>query len=97
VWGCREELVAALSATTEVLGDLPVSAARLTGADLDAVLTVLDRLAAVAAAGRFTLAAEAEQRGEVAGSQAGSLRQWVAGARPLNPATPPWSPKPSGS
>ncbi len=76
-WGCREELIAALSAATEVLEELPVSVSRLTGADLDAVLTVIDRLAAVAAAGRFTLAAEAEQRGEVAGSQAGSLRQWV--------------------
>jgi len=38
----NEELIAALSATTDVLGELPVSVARLAGADLDAVLSVID-------------------------------------------------------
>ena len=76
-WGCSDELVAVLSAAADMLASLPVSVSRLTGADLDAVLSVVDRLAAVAAAGRFTLAAEAEQQGLVMGSQAGSLRQWV--------------------
>ncbi len=65
-WGCSQELVAALSASVEVLLDLPVSAGRLTGADLEAVLEVVDRLAAVAAAGRFTLTGEAERQGLVA-------------------------------
>jgi hypothetical protein len=51
---------------------------RLTGADLDALLPVVDRLAAVAAAGRFTITADAVARGEVTASQAGSTAQWVA-------------------
>ena len=51
---------------------------RLTGADLDAVLPVIDALAAVAGAGRFTVTAEAVERGEVTASQAGSTAQWVA-------------------
>ena len=61
-----------------VLSDLPARVHRLTGADLDAVLPLVDRLAAVAAAGRFTLTADAVDRGEVASSQAGSTQQWVA-------------------
>src|SRR6478735_3022295 len=73
-----DELVAVLSAATAVLSDLPARVHRLTGPDLHAVLTVVDRLAAVAAAGRVTLTAEAADRGEVAGSQAGSTQQWVA-------------------
>ena len=73
-----DELVAVLSAATAVLSDLPARVHRLTGPDLHAVLTVVDRLAAVAAAGRFTIAADAVDRGEVAGSQAGSTQQWVA-------------------
>ena len=58
--------------------DLPVSVCRLTGVELGVVLGVVDRLAAVAAAGRFTIAGEADSRGEVAASQSGTLRQWVA-------------------
>ena len=38
----------------------------------------MDRLAAVAGAGRFTITADAVDRGEVASSQAGSTQQWVA-------------------
>ena len=72
------ELVAVLAAATAVLSDLPARVHRLTGPDLDAVLPLVDRLAAVAAAGRFTLTADAVDRGEVAGSQAGSTQQWVA-------------------
>ena len=37
-----EELVAVLSAATAVLKDLPAEVHRLTGADLDAVLPVVD-------------------------------------------------------
>src|SRR6478609_5233104 len=73
-----DELVAVLSAAAAVLSDLPARVHRLTGSDLDAVLPLVDRLAAVAAAGRFTLTADAVDRGEVAGSQAGSTQQWVA-------------------
>ena len=73
-----DELVAVLSAATAVLSDLPARVHRLTGADLDAVLPLVDRLAAVAAAGRFTITAGAVDRGEVASSQAGSTQQWVA-------------------
>src|SRR6478735_9890171 len=73
-----DELVAVLSAATAVLSDLPARVHRLTGPDLAAVLPLVDRLAAVAAAGRFTLTADAVDRGEVAGSQAGSTQQWVA-------------------
>ena len=73
-----EELVAVLSAATAALKDLPAEVHRLTGADLDAVLPVIDALAAVAGAGRFTVTAEAVERGEVTGSQAGSTAQWVA-------------------
>jgi hypothetical protein len=73
-----DELVAVLSAATAVLSDLPARVHRLTGPDLHAVLPLVDRLAAVAAAGRFTLTADAVDRGEVAGSQAGSTQQWVA-------------------
>jgi hypothetical protein len=73
-----EELVAVLSAATQVLRDLPGRVHALTGADLDVVLPVVDALAAAAGAGRFTLTAEAVARGEVAGSQAGSVPQWVA-------------------
>jgi hypothetical protein len=77
-WVCGDELVALLSSVTQVLADLPVSVCRLTGRDLESVVTAVDRLAAVAAAGRFTVAAEADARGEVAASTSGTLRQWVA-------------------
>src|SRR6478672_5332818 len=73
-----DELVAVLSAATAVLKDLPARVHRLTGPDLDTVLPLVDALAAVAAAGRFTITADAVERGEVASSQAGSTAQWVA-------------------
>ncbi len=76
-WGCGDELVALLSSVSQVLADLPVSVCRLTGRELEVVLGAVGRLAAVAA-GRFTIAGEADARGEVAASQSGTLRQWVA-------------------
>ena len=42
------------------------------------VLPVIDRLAAMAGAGRYTITADAESRGEVASSQAGTTAQWIA-------------------
>ena len=77
-WGDRDDLVAALRAVTEVLLRLPDDVHRLTGADFDVVLPEVDAVAAAAAAGRFTIAREAQERGEVAASQAGSLAGWVA-------------------
>ena len=71
------DLVAGLTAAIELLTELPEAVHRLSGAELDSVLPVVDRLAAVSAAGRFTIAAEASSRGEVAASQSGSLAQWV--------------------
>ncbi|HEU4999304.1 MAG TPA: DUF222 domain-containing protein [Lapillicoccus sp.] len=73
-----DELVAVLDAALEALRDLPASVHRLTGAELGAVLTVVDEVGALSGAGRFTITAEAVERGEVAASQAGSTQQWVA-------------------
>ena len=39
---------------------------------------MIDRLAALAGAGRYTMTRDAESRGEVASSQAGTTAQWVA-------------------
>jgi hypothetical protein len=73
-----EQLAAMLAAAAQELRQLSARAHRLTGADLDTVLPLVDALTAVAAAGRFTIAAEAEGRGEVAASLAGTLAQWVS-------------------
>jgi hypothetical protein len=84
-----EELLAVLSAATAALNDLPARIPRLTGADLDAVLPVIDGLAAVAGAGRFTVTAEAVDRGRSRprrpgrrrrGSPTGA-RRWMPGRR----------------
>jgi hypothetical protein len=74
----RDELVDALTATTGLLRELPRCVHRLTGEELERVLTIVDGVAAMAAAGRFTVTAEGVGRGEVAASQAGSTQQWVA-------------------
>ena len=76
--GYGDQVVAVLSAAVDVLADLPARVTRLTGPDLDAVLPVVDRLAALAAAGRYTITADAEHRGQIASSQAGTTGQWVA-------------------
>lgn len=60
-----DELVDLLSAATDVLRDLPARAHRLTGSDLDAMLAVIDRLAAMAEVGRLTVTTEAVDRGDV--------------------------------
>lgn len=73
----RDHVAAVLSAADDLLGRLPADVHRLTGPELGDVLTMVDRVAAIAAAARFTLAGEAEARGEVAASQAGSVSQWV--------------------
>ena len=76
--GYGDRLVAVLSAETDLLADLPARVSRLTGPDLDVVLPVIDRLAALAGAGRYTITADAESRGEIASSQAGTTAQWIA-------------------
>jgi hypothetical protein len=76
-WECGDELVGAMSAVTHMLEDLPVEVCRLGSADIETVLRGADRLAAAAAASRFTLTSEADQRGEVRSSASGTLRQWV--------------------
>ena len=50
--GYGDQLVAALSAATDLLADLPARVTRLTGTDLETVLPVIDRLAALAQAAR---------------------------------------------
>lgn len=76
--GYAAELVGVVSAAVEALRGLPGVVHRLTGPDLDTVLAAVDRVAALAGAARFTVTADAVARGEVAASQAGSTRQWVA-------------------
>jgi hypothetical protein len=63
-----EELVDLLSAATDGLRDLPARAHRLTGSDLEAMLPVIDRLAAMAEVGRLTVTTEAVDRGDVPSS-----------------------------
>ena len=75
--GYGDQLVAVLSAATDVLADLPARVSCLTGTDLDVVLPVIDRLAALAGAGRYTITADAESRGEIESSQAGTTAQWA--------------------
>ncbi len=76
-WERGDELVAVLSAAVSALRALPVQVCRLGGRELDDVLSAVDDLASVAAAGRFTLASEAVGRGEVEASSAGTLRGWL--------------------
>ncbi len=78
-----EELVEALSAATDVLRDLPSRAHRLTGSDLDAMLSVIDRLAAMAEVGRLTVTTEAVDRDDVPSS--------FAQARERDRDRPAWS------
>jgi hypothetical protein len=73
-----DEVVGVLAAATSVLRGLPGDLHRLGSDKLTSVLVAVDGLAAIAAAGRFTVTAEAVQRGDVASSQAGSTQQWVA-------------------
>ena len=73
-----DELIAVLDAALEALRELPAAVHRLTGPELGAVLAVVDQVGALSGAARFTITAEAVERGEVASSQAGSTQHWVA-------------------
>ncbi len=72
----------ALEAARVALGGLAESLWQATGAELGAVMTVLDEVCTLAAAGRVAVAREALTRGEVAASQAGSLAAWIAERAP---------------
>ncbi len=76
--GFGDEVVAVLQRAVVVGERLVEERWRLSGQDLSRVLPLLDRCRAVMAGGVFAVAWEAEQRGEVAASQAGSTGQWVA-------------------
>ena len=68
---------AALASTAELLRALPEVLWQAAGAELGSLLGELDRVAALAAAGRVAVTVEAVQRGEVAASQCASAAGWV--------------------
>jgi len=67
--------VEAITGLRELLWQVP-------NGHLGDVLGELDQLAALAAGARVAVVAEAETRGEIAASQAGSVTGWVAGHAP---------------
>lgn len=67
----------ALATTAALLSALPEIIWQAAGAELGSLLGELDRVAALAAAGRVAVTAEAVQRGEVAASQCASAAGWV--------------------
>ncbi|MGV1009795.1 MAG: hypothetical protein ACOYBY_14470 [Dermatophilaceae bacterium] len=80
-----ESLSAARRALAEAFAALKVLPRLLWQAgrgELDVVLGEVDELAALAAAGRVAVTAEALERGEVAGSQCASTTAWVAAHAP---------------
>ena len=70
----RAVIVAATSAITELVETLW----QVQGAELGTLLGQLDRLTAVASGARVAVVGEAESRGEITASQAGSTAGWVA-------------------
>ncbi len=71
---CRVALTAATAVVTQLVGSLW----QVQGAELGTLLGQLDRLTAVAGGARVAVVAEAESRGEIAASQAGSTAGWIA-------------------
>ena len=71
---------AALRAAREALTGLAGVLWQAAGGDLGSLLGLLDEVCSLAAAGRVAVAREAVTRGEVAASQAGSLRAWTGPA-----------------
>jgi hypothetical protein len=71
---CRVAIAAATSAVRELVQVLW----QVQGGELGALLNELDDLASVAGGARVAVVAEAEARGEISGSQAGSTAGWVA-------------------
>jgi hypothetical protein len=71
---CWAAVKAGTAAVTELVGLLW----QVQGADLGALLEALDAMTAVAGGARVAVVAEAESRGEISASQAGSTAGWVA-------------------
>ena len=77
-----EDLVAVLTAALGRLHSLPTEAFRLTSADVESVTPLVGELVSQGLAGLFTLTHEAQARGDIAVSQAGSTRQWLGERTP---------------
>ena len=73
---------AEIRAATKTVTELVASLWQVQGAELGTLLGELDALAAVACGARVAVVAEAESRGEIAASQAGSTAGWVAAHAP---------------
>ena len=69
---------AEIRAATRTVTELVASLWQVQGAGLGALLGELDALAAGACGARVAVVGEAESRGEIAASQAGSTAGWVA-------------------
>ena len=69
---------AEIRAATRTVTELVASLWQVQGAELGTLLGELDALAAVACGARVAVVGEAESRGEIAASQAGSTAGWVA-------------------
>jgi hypothetical protein len=70
--GTGEELISQVTTAVEQLRGLPARLFRLTGGELETLVSLMDGVAAAAAGVRFAVTAEAVARGEVAESQAGA-------------------------
>ena len=71
---CRAAIAAGRAAVTELVALLW----QVHGGELGTLLGELDALCAVAGGARVAVVVEAESRGEIAASQAGSTAGWVA-------------------
>ena len=69
---------AEIRAATRTVTELVASLWQVQGADLGSLLGEFDALAAVACGARVAVVGEAESRGEISASQAGSTAGWVA-------------------
>ena len=69
---------AEIRAATKTVAELVASLWQVQGADLGTLLGEFDALAAVACGARVAVVGEAEARGEISASQAGSTAGWVA-------------------
>ena len=69
---------AQIRAATRTVAELVASLWQVQGAELGALLGEFDALAAVACGARVAVVGEAEARGEISASQAGSTAGWVA-------------------
>ncbi len=76
---CRAVIAAGTAAVTELVTLLW----QVQGGELGALLGELDALAAVAGGARVAVVAEAESRGEITASQAGSTAGWAAAHAPM--------------